>query len=352
MDFPEIVTRHDVVEQIIQDDVLQLTNRLLEHQGAQPAGDLLIVDGRPLRIAITRNRGERDLYIFAHFLDPAADGGHAAERTMSINEFGAINRIMCRVPSSLAYVLDSLEQQVAELLRAAYTALEHAYISTYLEWRFSLLDKIYNMTNAHLSVNNRQSLIGRYWFSITNLKTNQFRYQFGETTIRAGATWLKSLPGAKISAYQALSVLIVEDAFDAVFGADQLPVPPPVQFDHRTVILRLNQLPHMFTGQVDFGMAEHHIYNEAEMACIDVVTNNDVSLQLNCPASEFLEVREVLDTIVVDIVRLFEGDYRRYQRDLRKMSGHLDGLRAAGGGWLREFSADVTAKVIAELLGP
>lgn len=349
-DFPSLVVNAEGIEASLDIDALSLAVATIDDHNASQLQDTVKISGRPHSVFIARDVKERRIVILIRPLEPSES---TPETTVdrAVDEFGWVTVVSITGPTSAGARLEQAADALAALFQSAYIALEEAFITKYLEWRYGVLDRIYSLTNTHLRMLGRGTLVGRYWLSITLIRNLRFRYQFDRTTIENAIERFKRLRSRTVSAFQGLAVLIAEDAFDTVFG------PPPAGtgkqvLEDGTVLLDFAVLPHYKTGQLPFWIAERELFGEKTMACIDLVTVDDISLQLNCPASEYRQYRDALEAAAGDIRTMFSKNRRAYTRDLQRMTKALERLRnSPAGAWLRELSVEITARTIKELSG-
>lgn len=348
-DFPDLVVNVQTIEAALVIDCQELfVGTLTETRGERTSAEVVTVSGMTCQVFVGYDLRGRSLIFTARSL--ADSSVPEVEIDREINEFGVVGRVQLTAPALLRKELEKAAERICQLLRAAYLALEEAFVAKYLQWRFSLFDQIYALTNAHLKIMGSEELIGRYWYSLSNVKNATFRYQFDREVIVRAIAWLKSLGPGTTSPYQCLTLLITEEANDAVFGEQKFESHPS-QIDDSTVVLAFNKLPHLRMGQVEFWVAEHDLYGETSMACIDVVTTAKISLQLNCPVSKYKPFQYALEAAADDVKSIFLKNYGKYEKDLRLMSNTLDRLRmGASGKFIKEVGSDIIAKVIKELI--
>jgi hypothetical protein len=344
--FPELLGTVDSIEAQIEFDAYK---RVLEHiadLGAEVYGGSFRLDDALYRIDYTIGTTGRNLTVIVQ--DIARNSPPRVEGA-ALNEFGPVSDITLIIPEEFTRISEAALSDVRRILEAAYRALEEAFLTLYLRWRFSLLDEIYAITNSHLRIIGNDSLIGRYWFSVTDMHTKRFRYQFDRQSLERGIQWFKQNgPDARTCGLYGLTSLILEEPDDGVFAADTLGTQPRILEDD-TVILKLARLPHI-RDRLEFAISERQLFSDDEMACLDVVTLDEVSLQLNCPASNYQAYAFALQSAARDISSQFTSNHKRHQKDLREMDKTLKRLRSTSSGWLQDLGTDFAAKLAAELM--
>ena len=175
-------------------------------------------------------------------------------------------------------------------------------------------------------------LVGRFWFSVTDLRSVKFRYQFDRVALEKAIAWFKKRNNDTLGAYFGLSLLLVQDANDAIFG-EQTFETQLESVDERTKIVKFEKLPHFSQGQQGFFVAESQLYSADAMACIDVVTTEWLSLQINCPLQHREKMDEGLRSAANDIKKMFVEHQFKYEKDLRSMNNALDRLKESKIGF-------------------
>jgi hypothetical protein len=347
-EFVELLLEIDAIENEIHVDLIDRFREYIEEANGSFYGQsfqfnetnfmfhfVSDIAARRITIAISRTRHTKDI--------------KTLESLKELSEFGPVSGIYVRYPETLQRILLPWLDDSVSILQGAYRSLENAFVTKYLKWRFSLLDEIYSITNTHLKLTNSQDFIGRYWFSISTLKTNRFRYHLDRKAIESAIDWFKSQK-TDICGLHAIVSLILEEPEDGIFASKDL-FTDPQKVDDKTFILQFSKLPHI-RDRADFASAEHELYASDKMACIELVTTNDLSLQLNCPHEEFQHYQAALDSASADIKSMFLEHQSKHEKDLRQMETALAGIRAKFGSSIRQFTIDLTAKVIKELSGP
>lgn len=346
-DFPSLLTNASRIDERIQLDGLDRLLLSFSTAGAEVIGNTIREGGRAYTVSFSTNFLDREVIYHIVGLTPST---RSFRLKGELNEFGNTSSVTILGPIEIRKFAEHALPEIVKIFEAAYRALEEAYLTQYLRWRFSLLDEVYSIANAHLRIAGRESLIGRYWFSVTDLSRNRFRYHFDRQAIEKAIAWFKDHPESRVCGFYGLTSLILEEPDDGVFAAAEFNT-HPVKVDQTTVLLRLSNLPHV-QHRLEFAVAERDIYGEDEMACIDIVTQDGVSLQLNCPASGYSEYQYAMESAAEDIKQRFILHRKKHRRDLRAMDKALTRLTTTSSHWLREVGTDFAAKLAAEMLGP
>ncbi len=343
-DFPQLVADRESIEADLMVDVVTIMREVFLTHGWESVGEFFQRDDDLVRITAGGAFDPRTLDVFLQNVrDPRADSSSIATAFAS---FGQVHGISITYSIGLAAIAEMALPLVTGIYETAYATLEKLFPEKYVEWRYSLVDRVYMFVDTLFEAAGLQGCVNRYWLSLTDIKNVRFRYQFNADTIRAASKWLKQRDHAYVSPYHGLSLLIAQEAHDAVFagGPDITSVDTaPIS----TVFLRISRLPHIQDGLIEFAHVESELYQEDQMACIELLTAKNRSLQLNCPAAIYPVCSEVIARSSDDIARLFSEALAKHDRDLREMQKRLtkvsENIRSSG---VRDFVAEVLSRVI------
>jgi hypothetical protein len=344
LSFPELVERlASLEEDIVSDAVSDVTDAISEH-ATEIRGDVIRFGDYPVRLSVSSHPESR---VLAIILVPLTASVKPRRFSADIEEFGFVRTIEVDVPPRLAHIGEGLVDRLSGLVRAAYIALESAYVARYRDWRARIHNTSYELVNIELRVAGNEECVGRYWFSLTNLKSETFHYAFGDEGLRKAITWLKEHQTSIISPCSAATLLIIEEVVDAVFALPD--APDVVRLSADETILEFAELPTLGES-TDFWIAEHALYGSRSIVALDVARVGDVVLQANCPP----DIREMLKAAIVgvqdDLSTLFTRQYGEYVADQKRLTRALRKARESKPQWLRELGTDVVAKTLAEMM--
>jgi hypothetical protein len=343
--FPDLIEHLSDIESDLIGDLISTILATIAETATEIRGDVIMFEHCPARIAVTAAAGDRTLIIT---ISPLADASRVSPLTASLSEFGVLRTLRIFAPPQMRDFADSLLARCTALIRSAYIALESAYITSYRDWRAKLHNTLYEIVNIQLRLEGRDALLGRYWFSITNLATTTFHYQFGDDVLRRAISWLKTHPSAALSPCSAATLLIIHEVLDGVFGAGMPSTVVSQTPDY--AVLQFEALPTLGTN-TDYWIAERALYGSEALAAIDVARVLNYVLQANCPVASGTELQAALEPVRSDLQLVFTREHDAYLRDHRRLEKALFSLRASKAVWLRELGDDTIAKTITAALG-
>jgi DNA-binding SARP family transcriptional activator len=308
LSFTELVRELPAIERMIRDDALAAFTERLRKQASDIRGDVAWLGGVMVRVAIGTSANASELLVTLESL------GSVQPRltiTREVAHFGVTRVVRLDAPRALQRHGEDLADDLARRYREAYVALEAAYLATYKRWVASAYDLLYEVVNVQLRIHAADKAIGRFWFSITDLPTTTFRYHIDPSGVKAAIEHLKALGSSGLPAWLAVTSLILDEVPDGVFGAENSCRVVHVEggttvmrFDAPVILLRFDDAPTLGSN-TQFWLSERILYQSDEIAALDIATENDLTLQANCPIEHASPVAAAIEAVREDLATAF-----------------------------------------------
>lgn len=332
---------HEIEGQVDLDASLRCI-KALESLGAEFIGDVVLWDGRHYQL-LWELENRRTLHIRFAPIDQTKE--QLGEISGEINGFGKIYSCTITGPTHKLPEIQTALNAVVEQFRAAYIALEDAYLNSHSIWLSELFTRVYAVLNSELKVHGREVLCDRFWISISSLSQVQFRYHFSADNLRNASDWFRTRQHALVSPCEALTLLISEDAPDAILAPSQ-PRVSSLSFDPLTHVIEFDHLPSL-GSQTSFWLAERELFGSHSLGATNIANIEGMAFEVNYPAEVVAEIQPVIDGARDDlkhIIELLLADFRGQQKRLQEALQRSRDFTSA----VRDFASDVIAKYLAE----
>ncbi|HEX5923670.1 MAG TPA: bacterial transcriptional activator domain-containing protein [Baekduia sp.] len=308
MDFKEIVRELPALERGIREDALYAFTQKLIRLASDVKGDVAWIGGAVVRVCIVAPAHEPELLVRLESLTGAEKHTMIAR---DIAQFGAIRVVKAEVPVSLATHGEAFVDDLVDHFRGAYVALEAAYVAAYRRWVAATYDLLYEVVNVQLRINDAEHVVGRYWFSVTDLPATTFRYHVDPAGVHAAIEHLKGYRTSTLPVWLAVTSLILDEVPDGVFGAENSCRIVHVEgdttvmrFDAPVTLLRFENSPSLGIN-TQFWLSERVLYASDEIAAIDIATADDLTLQANCPVEHASPLAVAIEAVRDDLQLAF-----------------------------------------------
>ena len=345
--FIELVEQMDRLELQLLDEAEHIVRKsVLDLPGSEIRGTVIDYCGVFLTCSVRNDVSKRTLLI--DIMDARTISPQVTTRS-DADGFGLVRKIEIQVDTRIQSASDEMSRALVEHYRAAYISLENAFIAAYQRWITDLFFDVYTAVNVDFEIHGLAKLRDRFWFSVTSLANNTFRYHFSVENVKSSISWLKTNQSPVLSPCDAITMLLTTDAPDAVLGVTAFG--RPTAFSAITKTISFESLPTL-SSDTAFWLAERALFANDGLAASQVATIEGNSFEINYPAehvgavdARMTEIGEILEELVARRFREFKQDQKRLRAALKRMS-HRD-VSA-----FRELGLDLTAKVIAEMMGP
>lgn len=347
MDFVTLVESIvDIEEDLLSDVRLDLYSALAE-AGGEIRGDVLRIANKYYQPYVQIDWLNRVLAIDVRCLEERRP---TTSNETAMKSFGIVHTIRLTVDKRLSIDTDRLIERVKSIYRAAYISLENAYVASYSKWISELFLDLYTLVNTQLDIEGLTHLRDRFWFSVTALKQNTFRYHFSVENLQQAISWLKNAESPVLSPVEAVTMLLTQEVPDGSYGA---PKPQAVvEYNAGTRILEFAALPTLGT-KTSFWLAERTLFASNSLTALQIATIEGDAYDINFPVEHLREISNAVYAIKDDLIKVATNRHNKFRRDQRRLRSAIARVQKASGqigSAAIDLGLELTAKVIADLI--
>lgn len=339
----ELMSTYDLLEEELTN---HLVNRLLGEmaaRGGKPKGSVLIWDDQVFSIVFDITKRDRAFHVT--FLPRFSTRAQLYDDMAELNHFGRIRLIRITWPNSLRRRLRSVVTVLQKDALDYYRALELAFKSRYSEIERMILKNLYDILVLGTLRAGKDHVIGKAWFSVTNVEEMTFYYHFSRERLDELVKHFKVNQMPEFSPFELVASLISDEVPDSLFNAG---------LGHSSGFVSMPFVQLLtIEDNPTFWSAEASLFQDSDLSAIEICTHNGYSLQLNCPTRYTDDFTSVVPDVSLALQQQFSSNLKEYTGFRQAISKLVRPVRRSGiYAGARDLLVEVGSSTMAKLLKP